>query len=251
MLNTYPRAQSREYVRRRSPKYAGLGTLASAAGQLSPLAQGRSVTTTLTAIEDTFNRSSSDLVGDTPDISSNGNTWQQRSGGSQLLVCDTTTGGSSAGRCYSVTAGQTPINIINFTNGNMKMTAKGQFRSGGVGSREMRLYARCESNQFTDMWAIFWSRVASDATTPTFIFYEVTANVYTNRGSYGSTHSTGERTIIWTMSGSNHTINYEGTDRITYSSALHNDHTYAGIMTYEQTTVTGATHWTSVRIESP
>lgn len=51
MLNTYPRAQSREYVRRRSPKYAGLGTLASAAGQLSPLAQGRGTAAVATTPE--------------------------------------------------------------------------------------------------------------------------------------------------------------------------------------------------------
>lgn len=202
-------------------------------------------------IEDTFNRSSADLVGDTPDVYSNGNLWIQRSGGSQTLQCDTTVGGSSAGRCYPGTINQTPINLIDFGQGDMVVKGIGQFRSGGTGSREMRLYGRAESSQFTDYWFVQWSRAASDATAPSFILWEITAGVSTNRGSYGSAHTTGERTIIWTMSGNNHTVNYEGVDRITYSSANHTDHTYGGVFVYEQTTNTGETHWTLFRISKP
>lgn len=226
-------------------------TVTAVRNGLESVASNTATFTWWAPIEDTFNRTSSDLAGDTPDTLSNGNTWQQRSGGTQTLQCDTTTGGSSAGRCYPSTDGQTPTNIIDFENGNMKITGKGQFRSGGAGSREMRIYGRCESSQFTDWWGIFWSRVASDATAPTFILYEFTSSVLTNRGSYGSAHTTGERTIIWTMNGNNHTVNYEGTDVITYSSASHTDHTFGGLMVYEQTTNNGGTHWTLFRIETP
>lgn len=106
-----------------------------------------------TTIEDSFNRSSSDLDGDTPDVSSNGQTWVSTT--SEKIVCDTT----SSGRAYpSATSNNADCNI-NFLSANQHITVNGTLRNSATGTHRIGCSARYSSS--TARWRVLWDRNAA------------------------------------------------------------------------------------------